>query len=55
MNWKLREFQTTIQNYNSKSLVEPEIFQYFKHKIVQILHFTQFNWEESYILEKYMI
>ena len=41
MNWKLMEFQTTIQNYNPKSSVEPEIFPIFQHKVERIPHFTQ--------------
>ena len=45
MNQKLREFQTTIQNYNPKSLVEPDIFQTqgWNHKVMRIPHFTQFT------------
>ena len=41
MNSKLMEFQTTIQNYNPKSSVEPEIFPIFQHKVEQIPHFTE--------------
>ena len=41
MNWKLRQFQTTIGNYNPKSSVELELFEIFQHKVEQILHFTQ--------------
>ena len=40
MKWKLMEFQTTVQNYNWKSSVEPEIFPIFQHKVEQILHFN---------------
>ena len=35
------KFQTTIQNYNPKSLVEQEIFAILSHEVEQILHFTQ--------------
>ena len=35
------EFQTTIQNYNPKSLVEPEIFSFFQHKVEWMPHFAQ--------------
>ena len=41
MNRKLIEFQTTIQNNNPKSLVEPEIFPIFQPKVERIPHFTQ--------------
>ena len=41
MDRKLMECQTTIQNYNPKSLAEPEIFPIFQHKVEQILYFTQ--------------
>ena len=27
------EFQTIILNYNAKSLIEPEIFGFFQHKV----------------------
>ena len=41
MNRKLMEFQTTIQIYNPKSSVEPEIFPIFQHKVERIPHFTR--------------
>ena len=34
------EFQTIIQNYNAKSLIEPEIFGFFQHKVERVLHFA---------------
>ena len=43
MNWKLRKFQTTVQNYNPKSCVEPEIFKIFQHKVELTPHFTHFS------------
>ena len=43
MNYKLRKFKITVQNYNSESLVEPEIFQIFQHKVERALHFTHFS------------
>ena len=43
MNEKLRKFKITVQNYNSESLVEPEIFQIFQQKVEQARHFTHFS------------
>ena len=43
MKQKLRKFKFTAQNYNSESLVEPEIFQIFQHKVERTLHFTYFS------------
>ena len=36
-------FKITVQNYNSESLVEPEIFQIFQHKLERAPHFTHFS------------
>ena len=35
------EFQTTIKNYNPKSIVEPEIFPIFQQKVERTPHFVQ--------------
>ena len=35
-------FKITVQNDNSESLVEPEIFQIFQHKVEGAPHFTHF-------------
>ena len=43
MKQKLRKFKITAQNDNSESLVEPEIFQIFQHKVERTLHFTCFS------------
>ena len=43
MNQKLRKFKITVQNNNSESLVELEIFQIFQHKVEQAPHFTHFS------------
>ena len=53
MNWKHREFQTTIQNYNPKCWVEPEIFKFFQHKVERTPHFTQVT-EKVYIYVIYL-
>ena len=36
-------FKITVQNYNSESLVELEIFQIFQHKVERAPHFTHFS------------
>ena len=38
---KLMEFQTIILNYNAKSLIEPEIFGFFQHKVERVPHFAR--------------
>ena len=38
---KLMEFQTIIKNYNAKSLIEPEIFGFFEHKVERVPHFAR--------------
>ena len=43
MNQRLREFQTTIQNYNPESCVDPEILKIFQHKVKRTPHFTHFS------------
>ena len=43
MNQRLRKFKITVQNYNSESLVEPELFWIFQHKVEWALHFTHFS------------
>ena len=43
MNSKLRKFKITVQNYNSESLVELEIFKILKHKVERAPHFTHFS------------
>ena len=53
MNWKHWEFQTTIQNYNPKCWVEPEIFKFFQHKVERTPHFTQVT-EKVYIYVIYL-
>ena len=53
MNWKHLEFQTTIQNYNPKCWVEPEIFKFFQHKVERTPHFTQVT-EKVYIYVIYL-
>ena len=42
------EFQTILSNYNAKSLIEPEIFRIFQHKVERIPHFARVS-EVRYI------
>ena len=42
MNEKFRKFKITVQNYNSESLVELEIFKIFQHQVERTTFYTLF-------------
>ena len=52
MNQKLSKLRTTIENYNTKSKAEPEIFAIFQHKVGRVTASYTRYWDYAYIKSK---